>query len=56
MRERGYNAPSQRHHDCILISLKDRIEILFDELIIIANEEDINETAPGADTEILMTV
>ena len=38
----GYNAPSQRHHDCILISLKDRIEILFDELIKRANEEDIN--------------
>ena len=43
MRERGYNAPSQRHHDCILISLKDRIEILFDELIKRAN--DINEMA-----------
>ena len=41
----GYNAPSQRHHDCILISPKDRIEILFDELIIRANEEDINEMA-----------
>ena len=41
----GYNAPSQRHHDCILIPLKDRIEILFDELIIRANEEDINEMA-----------
>ena len=41
----GYNAPSQRHHDCILISLKDRIEILFDELIKRANEEDINEMA-----------
>ena len=50
----GYNAPSQRHHDCILIPLKDRIEILFDELIKRANageeaneaeerEEDINE-------------
>ena len=38
----GYNAPSQRHHDYILISLKDRIEILFDELIKRANEEDIN--------------
>ena len=50
----GYNASSQRHHDCILIPLKDRIEILFDELIKRANageeaneaeerEEDINE-------------
>ena len=39
----GYNAPSQRHHDCILITLKDRIEIVFDELIIRANEENINE-------------
>ena len=39
----GYDAPSQRHHDCILISLKDRTEILFDELIKRANEEDINE-------------
>ena len=45
----GYNAPSQRHHDCILIPLKDRIEILFDELIIRANEEDINEMALGDD-------
>ena len=41
----GYNVPSERHHDCILIPLKDRIEILFDELIIRANEEDINEMA-----------
>ena len=41
----GYNAPSPRHHDCILIRFKDRIEILFDELIIRANEEAINEMA-----------
>ena len=38
-------APSQRHHDCIMMPLQDRIIILFDVLIEKVNEEDINKMA-----------
>ena len=36
-------APGQRHHDCIMMLLQDRIIISFDELIEQVNEEDINK-------------
>ena len=36
-------ATSQRHNDCIMMSLQDRINILFDVLIEKVNEEDINK-------------
>ena len=39
------DASSQRHHDCIMIPLQDRINILFDVLIEKVNEEDINKMA-----------
>ena len=40
-----YDAPSQRHHDCLMMPLQDRIEILFERLIEKVNETDINEMA-----------
>ena len=39
----GFEASSQRHHDCIMMPLQDRIDILFDVLIEKVNEEDINK-------------
>ena len=38
-------APSQRHHDCIMMPLQDRINILFHGLFEKVYEEDINEMA-----------
>ena len=40
-----YDAPSQRHHDCLMMPLQDRIEILFERLIEKVDENDINEMA-----------
>ena len=40
-----YDAPSQKHHDCLMMPLQDRIEILFERLIEKVNETDINEMA-----------
>ena len=39
------DAPSQRHHDCIMMSIQDRIDILFGVLIEKVNEDDINKMA-----------
>ena len=40
-----YDAPSQRHHDCLMMPLQDRIEILFERLIEKVDENDINKMA-----------
>ena len=40
-----YDAPSQRHHDCLMMPLQNRIEILFERLIEKVNKNDINEMA-----------